>query len=59
VHYKRIGTKDIKWGDFADIESTINYSSCLEPSLCMGKRASTYAWLGKGWMVPKGTGKSH
>nr|YP_010352648.1 hypothetical protein LK193_mgp36 [Bidens tripartita]UIR99003.1 hypothetical protein [Bidens tripartita] len=34
-------------GDFADIESTINYSSCLEPSLCMGKRASTYAWLGK------------
>lgn len=37
-------TKKRKWGGFVDIESTINYSSCLEPSLCMGKRGSTYAW---------------
>ncbi|KAL6313636.1 hypothetical protein AAG906_008141 [Vitis piasezkii] len=38
VHYKTIGTRGHFFGDFVDIESTINYSSCLEPSLCMGKR---------------------
>lgn len=32
-------------GDFVDIESTINYSSCFEPSLCMGKRGSFYLCL--------------
>ncbi|KAL6310632.1 hypothetical protein AAG906_019303 [Vitis piasezkii] len=46
VHYKTIGTRGHLLGDFVDIESTINYSSCLEPSLCMGKRGSTYAPVG-------------
>lgn len=31
-------------GDFVDIESTINYSSCLEPSLCMVFSQSIVVW---------------
>lgn len=40
MHYK---TYRDQIRDFVDIEWTINYFSCSKPSLCSGKRGSTYA----------------